>query len=472
MTDKAIGPLRRRMIEDMTARHFAEKVQTDYIRHVKNFAAFLGRSPDAATGEELRLYHLHMTKTHVSPPSIDAAVAALRFFFRVTLERDDLVRRLTSAPEPRRAPIVSSPEEVARLLAAAAGVKYKAALGVAYGAGLRVSEVVALKVSDIDSQRMTPRVEQGNGDKDRYVMLSPRLLELLRDWRLLRRLFLEKLIAAFDAGRSQFFAAHADLPTRAAFTAFPAPLRTVEWVVYAKRPFGGPEAVLAYLARYTHRVAISDNRLTALRDGAVAFKWKDYRVKGRDRHKTMTLAVPEFIRRFLVHVLPSGFHRFRHYGLFASGARPQNIAQARRLLATAARTRQDSHATDPGDADPPTPSRPCPMPRRPHDRHRDLRTRRLSAPRFAQPDQDRYIMIENALPATSRHRALLSLAVRQRGRSSLNGALQLPLPRQKHAIPDTEAGNRPASRSPNPAKPQSIFASSARSPPPAIPKSP
>jgi hypothetical protein len=178
--------------------------------------------------------------------------------------------------------------------------------------------------------------------------------------RLFRRLFLEKLMAAFDAGRLRFFGAHADLSARAAFAAFLAPLRTVEWVVYAKRPFGGPEAVLAYLARYTHRVAISNNRLTALRDGAVAFQWKDYRIRGRDRHKTMTLAAPEFIRRFLIHVLPSGFHRIRHYGLFASGARAQNIAQARRLLATAAPTHQDAAANDLGDPDPPTSSRPCP----------------------------------------------------------------------------------------------------------------
>src|SRR5271154_733391 len=182
MTDKPISPLRQRMIEDMTARHFAEKAQKDYIRHVRKFAAFLGRSPDTAASEDLRLYQLHMTKTHVGTPSINAAVVALRFFFKVTLERDDLVRRLTFVHQPRKAPIVLSPEEVVRLLEAASGVKYKAALAVAYGAGLRVSEVVALKVSDIDNKRMTLRVEQGKGQKDRFVMLSPRLLELLRDW--------------------------------------------------------------------------------------------------------------------------------------------------------------------------------------------------------------------------------------------------------------------------------------------------
>jgi integrase/recombinase XerD len=182
MVDKAISPLRQRMIEDMTARHFADKVQKDYIRYVKNFTAFLGRSPDTATSEDLRLFQLHMTKSHVSPGSINAAIVALRFFFKVTLEREDLVRRLTLVREPRRVPVVLSPEEVARFLQAAPGIKYKAALGVAYGAGLRVSEVVALKVSDIDSQRMTLRVEQGKGHKDRFVMLSPHLLGLLRDW--------------------------------------------------------------------------------------------------------------------------------------------------------------------------------------------------------------------------------------------------------------------------------------------------
>ena len=114
MTDKPISPLRQRMIEDMTARHFAEKAQTDYIRYVKSFAAFLGRSPDTASAEDLRLFQQHMTKTHVSPWTINATIVALRFFFRVTLERDDLVRRLTLVREPRRVPVVLSPEEVAR----------------------------------------------------------------------------------------------------------------------------------------------------------------------------------------------------------------------------------------------------------------------------------------------------------------------------------------------------------------------
>ena len=172
MLEKPISPLRQRMIDDMTARRFKEKVRKDYVRHVRTFAAFLGRSPDTATSEDLRRFQLHMAQQQISAGSINAAVAALRFFFNVTLERPDLVRHLTTVNTPCRAPVVLSQEEVARLLEAAPGLKVKAALSVAYGAGLRVSEVVALKVSDIDSERMTLRVERGKGQRDRYVMLS------------------------------------------------------------------------------------------------------------------------------------------------------------------------------------------------------------------------------------------------------------------------------------------------------------
>jgi hypothetical protein len=151
--------------------------------------------------------------------------------------------------------------------------------------------------------------------------------------RLFRRLFLEKLIAAHKAGHLKFFGDHSALADAQAFAAYLAPLRRAEWVVYAKRPFGGPEAVLTYLSRYTHRVAIANSRLIACDRRAVTFRWKDYRAEGRDRQKVMTLATAEFIRRFLIHVLPSGFHRIRHYGLLASGTRADNIARARELLA-------------------------------------------------------------------------------------------------------------------------------------------
>jgi integrase/recombinase XerD len=148
MIETAISPLRRRMIEDMTVRNFLEKTQKDYIRHVKNLTAFLGRAPDTATAEDLRRFQLHLTKTGVRPPTINGTVTALRFFFGVTVNRAEVTKPLTFVAEPRKIPVILSPEEVARFLEAAPGPKYKAALSAAYGAGLRVSEVVALKVSE------------------------------------------------------------------------------------------------------------------------------------------------------------------------------------------------------------------------------------------------------------------------------------------------------------------------------------
>jgi integrase/recombinase XerD len=182
MTDQAMSPLRRRMIEDMTIRKFAPKTQHDYLQRVKNFAAYLGRSPDTAHFEDLRRYQLHLAASGAGVPTLNQTISTLRFFFKVTLGRPDVVERTAFVHEPSKLPVVLSPEEVARLLDAAPSLKYKTALSVAYGAGLRASEVVALKITDIDSQRMVIRVEQGKGRKDRYVMLSPRLLDLLRAW--------------------------------------------------------------------------------------------------------------------------------------------------------------------------------------------------------------------------------------------------------------------------------------------------
>jgi hypothetical protein len=173
--------------------------------------------------------------------------------------------------------------------------------------------------------------------------------------RLFRRLFLEKLVATHKARRLSFFGDNIHLAEAQSFAAFLAPLRKLDWVVYAKRPFGGPEAVLAYLSRYTHRVAISNSRLIAFDEQRVTFKWKDYRIEGRNRYKRMTLAPDEFIRRFLIHVLPKGFHRIRHYGLFAKSACADNVARARELLAVAKPEGQPTAAA----VDPSKPSCPC-----------------------------------------------------------------------------------------------------------------
>jgi integrase/recombinase XerD len=180
--ERPVSALRQRMLEDMAMRGLRSHTQHDYIRFVRSFAAFLGRSPDTAQAEDIRRFQVHQRDSGVQPPTINSSVSALRFFFTVTLDRPDLSRRLVLARFPRKLPEVLSVEEVGQLLEATPGAKYKAILGTAYGAGLRVSEVASIKVDDIDSTRMLIRVEQGKGRKDRNAMLSPQLLTLLRLW--------------------------------------------------------------------------------------------------------------------------------------------------------------------------------------------------------------------------------------------------------------------------------------------------
>jgi Putative transposase/Transposase zinc-binding domain len=178
-------------------------------------------------------------------------------------------------------------------------------------------------------------------DGSRWVSCRPNFFLSVKVLsRLFRGLVLAKLRSAHQAGRLKFFGGHAHLDDARALKAYLAPLRNIEWVVYAKRPFGGPQAVLAYLSRYTHRIAISNHRLISVDETGVTFKWKDYRIEGPGRYKTMSLDTPEFIRRFLSHVLPKGFHRIRHYGLLASANRATNIAHARKLLAVPSRPKQ------------------------------------------------------------------------------------------------------------------------------------
>ena len=181
---KPISDLRRRMLEDMAVRRIGEKTQHDYLQHVETFSIFIGRSPDTATSEDLRRFQVHQVQQGAKPPKMNTQVSALRFFFKTTLGRYDLVHQLARVEYPRKLPRVLSPQDVAKLLEATPGpgLKYKAALSVAYGAGLRGGEVVMLRVSDIDSQRMLIRVEQGKGQKDRHAMLSPQLLVILQAW--------------------------------------------------------------------------------------------------------------------------------------------------------------------------------------------------------------------------------------------------------------------------------------------------
>lgn len=182
MSEKPISPLRARMLEDMTVRNFVPATQREYIRAGKKLAAFLKRSPDTATADELRAFQVHLSESGAKPGVINATVTALRFFFNVTVGKGETTRLLAFVYEPRKLPRVLPPEDVLRMLEVAQSPKSKAMLSVAYGAGLRAMEVVTLKVASIDSQRMLIRVEQGKGRRDRSAMLSPQLLELLRDW--------------------------------------------------------------------------------------------------------------------------------------------------------------------------------------------------------------------------------------------------------------------------------------------------
>jgi hypothetical protein len=219
--------------------------------------------------------------------------------------------------------------------------------------------------------------------------------------KLFQGLMLAKLLAAHKAGQLKFFGQHAHLAERKAFAAYLAPLRRIKWYIYLKPPFGGPAAVLAYLSRSTHRVAIANSRLIACDHDGVTFRYKDYRADGRARYKRITLATDEFIRRFLIHVLPSGFHRIRHYGLFARPSCADNIAHARELLAVP-RPQDDNVAADadnPSAQPPPLAS--LSMLRRMHDHHRDLRTRlnaASSANRSNHRHQDRHIMTTTTVP--------------------------------------------------------------------------
>jgi len=181
-SSKSISPLRQRMLEDMALRKLSPKTQKIYLRVVKEFARFLGRSPDKADAEDLRRYQLYLVEKGTSSGSLNATITGLKFFFGTTLDHPEVMRRMHHVYQPRTLPEILSVEEVTRLLQATDSLKYQAALGVAYGAGLRASEVTHLKVTDIDSQRMIIRVEQGKGQRDRHALLSPSLLQILRAW--------------------------------------------------------------------------------------------------------------------------------------------------------------------------------------------------------------------------------------------------------------------------------------------------
>lgn len=232
------------------------------------------------------------------------------------------------------------------------------------GAKIGLTAVLHTWGQNLDHHPHVHCIVPGGGlspDRERWVACRPGFFLPVRVLsRLFRRLFLEGLASAFDAGELQFFGELAALEERRAFLAYLCPCRKQEWIVYAKQPFAGPAQVLAYLARYTHRVAIGNSRLVELTDERVSFRWKDYRTNGRSKGKVMTLAAGEFMRRFLMHVLPDGFHRVRHYGLFANGRRVENLALCRERLDVSMRS-TDSGGIGKGDqSKAPVEPPPCP----------------------------------------------------------------------------------------------------------------
>jgi hypothetical protein len=292
-SSEALSPLRQRMIDDMRMRKLERKMRTAYLRAVMKLAKFLKRSPDTATVEDLRRFQLYLVDHGTSPITINATICGLKFFFGITLGRSELMAKMQTVQVPQKLPVVLSRDEVARL---------------------------------------TDRSGTEPEEPDRAVPCLRHRAARERGGRAEGHGHREGLQQLHRAGRLQFFGERAALQDAQLFDVWLAPTRRCEWVVYAKRPFAGPQAVLAYLSRYTHRVAISNGRLVALDARGVSFRWKDYRAKDRTRHKTMTLAPEEFMRRFLLHVLPSGFHRIRHYGLLANGNRRDSLVTARTAL--------------------------------------------------------------------------------------------------------------------------------------------
>src|SRR5271168_3037983 len=377
MSTDTVSRLRQRMIEDMNARKLCAGTQRGHIHSCKRFAAFLKRSPDTATAEDIRRFQLHLSETGVSICNRNRIMTGLRFLFRVTLRRLDLAAEIYHIREPQKIPLVMSADETKRLLAVASSLKARILLSLGYGCGLRAGEVVRLKVKHIDSAQKIIRVEQSKSRKDRNVMLSPETLDLLRQWwkarpsrhdvgtpveerwlfpgtklgkpmttRQLNRLFHKAADAAgikkgvtlhalrhsfathllergTDIRFIQALLGHDKLDTTARYTHVATGL-----IAGIESPLDNQTSPVGLLAR-----AIANSRLIACDRTSVSFRWKDYRAEGRDRQKVMTLATGEFIRRFLIHVLPQGFHRIRHYGLLASGTRADNIARARELLA-------------------------------------------------------------------------------------------------------------------------------------------
>jgi hypothetical protein len=311
-----MSALRQQMQADMAVRGLAPRTQKAYIDAVAAIARHYHRSPDTLSVAEIEQYLHHLiVERQRSWSTTNQAVCALRFLFHVTLKQPEVALSIPMRRAGSKQPEILSRDEVARILNAARQPMHRTLLMTAYAAGLRVGEACRLRCADIDADRMMVRVASGKGNKDRYTLLS----------KVFRAKFLDGLAQAREQGRLQR-AALGD----AAWWQLLHTLRWHDWVVYAKQPLGGPAQVLAYLGRYTHRVAISSERLAGMAEGMVTFRARDNARPGKKR--LVRLPAQQFIGRFLQHVLPPGFKRIRHYGILASGCKHAQLARCRQAL--------------------------------------------------------------------------------------------------------------------------------------------
>lgn len=371
--------LRQRMIEDLRLRNFSENTVVCYVRAVRQYAQHFGKSPDRLDAGHLRQYLLHLLEVQkVAQGTYNQKVAALRFFYRETLKKPAYVEGLCFTRKERKLPVVLSHNEIRRFLEALDSLKYRAVLMTCYGAGLRIGPIALQNpkvVYGILFRAAWETVRELAKDP-KHLGAKVGMLSVLHTWgsnlmhhphlhcivpgggvaldgrrwvavkrsrkrkafflpvrvmsRVFRGKFLQQLKAAYRKGELGFHGELKSLSDPKRFEALLNASAKTDWVVYCKRPFGGPRQVLKYLARYTHRVAIANSRLVSYENGVVRFRWKDYRHGSQT--KVMSLRDTEFIRWFLRHVLPAGLVRIRHHGFLANRNRSKNLKQCRELL--------------------------------------------------------------------------------------------------------------------------------------------
>jgi hypothetical protein len=335
-----MGKLREQMKGDLEFKGLSQDTQEIYLRQASLFSRHFSRSPRHLGEREIKGYLLYLIREKkASTSTVNQCYHALKFLYERTLNREWVMAKIPRVKSHKKLPVVLDREEVESLFSVTKNLKHRAILMLIYSSGLRLREAAHLKITDIDSKRMLLRIKQGKGRKDRYTILSKVALEVLREYwsqlKVLSRLFrgkvLDYLKESWESEKLKFTGTIAGLQDPTQFSALLKDLYGREWVVYAKPPFKDPETLLDYLGRYAHRIAIGNHRILKMQNDKVFFLWRDY--ADGNKNKTMTVEASEFIRRFLLHVLPPRFVKIRYYGLLANRNSSTILAQCRRLLA-------------------------------------------------------------------------------------------------------------------------------------------